>query len=80
MEQNDQRAIESEIGDLLFSVAQLARHYDLDPEQALRKCNRRFEGRFFKMKEIAESEGEELESLSSEELEGYWQKAKQQLS
>jgi tetrapyrrole methylase family protein/MazG family protein len=41
--------IEHEIGDVLFSVAQLARHYDLDPEQVLRTANTRFLGRFEKM-------------------------------
>jgi tetrapyrrole methylase family protein/MazG family protein len=68
--------VESEIGDLLFSVAQLARHLNCDPEQTLRRCNRRFEKRFFKMRELAEAEGVDFETLPAPQLESLWTRAK----
>jgi nucleoside triphosphate diphosphatase len=45
--------IASEIGDLLFTVAQLARHRGIDPEQALRETNARFERRYGVLQEMA---------------------------
>jgi len=66
-----------EIGDVLFSVAQLSRHLNIDPEQALREGNDRFEKRFFKMKEFAEHD---LQDLKPEQLEDLWKRAKKALS
>ncbi len=71
--------IEHELGDVLFSVAQLARHLDLEPEQVLRKANRRFEARFAKMKEFIFADGKNFEILELSEKETYWQKAKRAL-
>ncbi|MCM2280652.1 MAG: nucleoside triphosphate pyrophosphohydrolase [Bdellovibrionaceae bacterium] len=67
---------EAELGDLLFSVAQLARHLAIEPEQALRTTNRRFEQRFFTMRRLAETDGHNVDELSEEQLEAYWIKAK----
>lgn len=76
----DPAACRHEIGDLLFSVAQLARHLDIDPEQALREGNARFESRFFLMRAIAAEhearDGRSYESRSPEELEKFWREAK----
>jgi len=79
--------IEHELGDVLFSVAQLARHYKLDPEQVLRVANARFLGRFEKMiQEYRVSEGatssevddllKKFGSLSTEDKEKFWELAK----
>lgn len=68
--------IESELGDLLFSVAQLARHLSLDSEQALRRCNRRFEERFHRMQDKVKGDGHVWADLSAEERERYWKGAK----
>lgn len=69
-----------EIGDLLFSVAQLARHRGLDPEQCLRDTNARFERRFAILQNLATNraaaDGRNWESRSQEELENLWQLAK----
>ncbi len=68
--------IQSEIGDLLFTVAQLARHAHLDAEGCLRQANTKFEKRFFKMKTLAESRGLNLETCTPEKLESLWQEIK----
>ncbi len=70
---------ESELGDLLFSLAQLARHLEIEPEQALRTTNRRFEQRFFMMKALARADDRDFDLLSEADLEQLWQRAKKQL-
>ena len=72
-------SIEHEIGDVLFSIVQVARHSGLDAETCLRKTNQRFERRFEEMKKLADADAKDFESLSSEELEGYWVKVKSQV-
>lgn len=69
---------EHEIGDILFTVSQIARHQDLDAESALRKTNTRFENRFFKMKELAKKKGLKFEDLKPNQLEKLWQDVKKQ--
>ena len=72
-------AIEHELGDVLFSLAQLGRHLELEPEQVLRKANSRFESRFKLMVELSQQDGIDWGSLSMEQKEIYWQKAKLKL-
>jgi MazG family protein len=72
---NKERA-EEEIGDLLFSIAQLARHLKIDPEHCLTKANQKFIKRFNKMEDLAKQEGIELKNKSNSELEELWQKVK----
>ena len=72
----DIQAIEHELGDLLFSVAQLARHLKIEGEQALRTTNARFESRFVKMQALCRQDRKDFSRLTSDELEVYWQKAK----
>lgn len=73
---NDQNKIQHELGDILFSVAQLARHLDIEPESALRETNRRFIHRFEKMLEIGKVNSTEFKNLSSEKKENLWNSAK----
>ncbi len=68
--------VEEEMGDLLFSVAQLARHLNIDSEQVLRKTNRRFEARFRQTQELVNRDGLSWENLNSEQKELYWKRAK----
>ncbi len=68
--------VREEMGDFLFSTAQLARQLDTDPEVALLEANRKFKGRFAKMEVIAEAQGKKLKGMSARELEALWQKAK----
>jgi ATP diphosphatase len=65
-----------ELGDLLFAVANLARHLGIDPEDALAAANRKFERRFRSMeRDIAES-GQPIRDLDIDALESRWQKNK----
>jgi XTP/dITP diphosphohydrolase/ATP diphosphatase len=67
--------VEEEMGDLLFTAVNLARHLRVDPEFALRGANARFRKRFEAME--AEAGGRErLEAMSAEELEALWERAK----
>ena len=71
-----QPAIESELGDLLFTVVNLGRHLGVDAEMALRGCNLRFRQRFREMERAA---ARPLEELSAAELEDLWAAAKAKL-
>jgi ATP diphosphatase len=66
---------EAELGDLLFSVVNYARHLDIDPEAALRGAVDRFDKRFRKVEEIADKP---LKDMDIEALEALWQRAKRQ--
>jgi ATP diphosphatase len=76
----DRERMESEIGDLLFSVVHLARHLKLDPEQALRATNARFRRRFAGMESAASANGETLGALPPAELEELWLQAKRAIA
>ena len=73
--QNKDR-IEDELGDILFSLAQLGRHLDIDPENALRRANKKFLRRFNKMEELIAEAGENLEQMNQMEMDVYWGKVK----
>lgn len=70
--------LEDEIGDLLFVCANLARHAKVDPGNALRRANRKFERRFRAMEALAAADGIELASLPLEAQDRYWDRAKAQ--
>lgn len=70
----DQNQIEAEIGDLLFSVVNLARKLNVEPEHALRSANGKFTRRFTYVEDNAEPN---LEKLSLDEMETLWQAAKE---
>lgn len=72
-EDGDPAAIEEELGDLLFSLVNLARHLGIDPEHALSRANGKFERRFREMERTATGE---LSALDLDELESAWQAAK----
>jgi len=69
----NQNDIESEIGDLLFSVVNLARKLNVEPEHALRAANSKFTRRFAYVEDNAEPS---LDKLSLDEMETLWQDAK----
>ncbi|VFU08020.1 nucleoside triphosphate pyrophosphohydrolase [Methylocella tundrae] len=76
LEGGDQNALEDEIGDLLFAVANLARHAKIDPESAVRRANAKFERRFgFIERELA-SQGVALGNATLAEMDSLWNAAK----
>jgi ATP diphosphatase len=66
--------LEDEIGDLLFTVVNLARYVRVDPESALKRTNRKFRSRFIAMEEMAGTV--KLNDMSLDELEALWQRSK----
>lgn len=73
---NNKANISEEIGDILFTIVNLTRHFDLDPEDIMRKSNLKFENRFRAMENYAERNKISLENMNLEELESIWQKIK----
>jgi MazG family protein len=69
-------AVFEELGDLLFSVAQLARHLDMDPHDALRAANKKFMRRFHSMEDLMHAKGVQLEEMNQEQMDVYWNQAK----
>lgn len=70
---------EHEIGDLLFVLVNLARFSKVDPEQALRRSNSRFRGRFAYVEQGLAERGKKLAESNIEEMETLWREAKQRL-
>lgn len=71
-----QEQIEGELGDLLFTVVNMARWLKVDPEQALRKTNAKFRARFSHVERTLAAQGKSLEDSTLEEMEALWQQAK----
>lgn len=72
----DPAHLEAEIGDLLFSVVNLARWHKIDPESALRATNARFSRRFKRLETLAVAQGKILSQMTIEELDTLWDQAK----
>ena len=68
----DKAAIREELGDLLMSVANLARHLGVDPEAALRDANAKFTRRFHHVEARAREDGIAIETAGLERFDGYW--------
>lgn len=68
--------MESEMGDVFFSLVNASRLYGVIPENALEKCNKKFIRRFNYIEEKAHEAGRPLKELSLEEMEELWQQAK----
>ncbi len=67
------------MGDLLFSVAQLARHLGVEPEEALRAGNKKFLKRFHRVEALALEQGQVMGEMTPEQMEELWAKAKKEL-
>ena len=77
LEEEDKAHQQAELGDILFTLINLARWYELDPTDALQGTNRRFVQRLAKMETICDRP---LGECSVEELDQFWQQAKAQLA
>jgi len=76
---DDRAGMEEELGDLLFSVVNLARHLDIDPETALRRSNQKFERRFNAMEARLAPEGSSFDALDEQQRDALWQRVKREL-
>ena len=72
----DRDRLEDEIGDVLFVIANLARHAKIDPGHALRRANAKFERRFRRMEALAAEAGETLAGKTLAEQDALWDRAK----
>ena len=73
---NNKQRIEEELGDVMFSCVNLARHLKIDPEWALRKANSRFYDRFCWIEKKLAMSGKNVDTCSLSELDELWNKAK----
>lgn len=78
IERRDKERIESELGDVLFSIINAARLYDIDPEAALEKTNRKFIKRFNYLEKETLSKGFSLRDMSLEEKNVIWEESKKE--
>ena len=67
---------EEEMGDLLFSIANLARKLGIEPESALRKANEKFSGRFSALEGVFDAQGRSVHEATLEEMEAAWGQVK----
>ena len=74
----DPDSVAAELGDLLFSLVNLARWLEIDAESALREASRRFAQRFRQMEMRAADQGKHMEDLPLEELDALWEEAKKE--
>ena len=70
--------VAEEIGDLLFAMVNLARHVEVDPEQALRAACRKFERRFRFVEALLTATGRSPDAASLDEMEALWRQAKKE--
>ena len=73
---NDKRMIEEELGDLFFSIINLSRRLNLDPEQTIRKANKKFITRFNEMENFVEDNKLKWHNLTKYDFKNLWNKIK----
>ncbi len=76
MDKNNIKRMESEFGDVLFSLVNAARLYNIDPEMALERTNKKFIKRFNYLEEQTIKKGRSLQEMSLDEMNIFWEKAK----
>ena len=74
--EEDEKGIEEEIGDLLFSLVNLSRHWGLNAENLLRNANQKFIERFQGMEEDLKAAGVDLDEATPQEMDMAWEKIK----
>ena len=73
---NDNEKVSEEVGDLLFTAVNIARHVKVDPETTLRSVNARFENRFKWIESALAEQGRMIEETKLSELDELWSQAK----
>ena len=76
LDRGDKGAVEEEIGDLLFTVVNIARFKDIDPEEALRRMLHKFVYRFSRIEERAAEFGMKIEDMTLPEMDRVWDETK----
>ncbi|HHT9120438.1 MAG TPA: nucleoside triphosphate pyrophosphohydrolase [Candidatus Hypogeohydataceae bacterium YC41] len=76
LSQRDKKKVEEELGDLLFSTANLSRFLKVNPEEALEKAIKKFIERFKRVERELASQGKEIENVSLEEMDKIWNELK----
>lgn len=76
LKSGDRSRVESEFGDLLFSVINAARLYEIDPETALERTNRKFIRRFSYLEEQTIKKGQSLQEMTLDQMNIIWEEAK----
>ncbi len=69
--------LREEFGDLLFSIAQLGRHLNINSEEALQEANNKFIRRYNQMQELINKAGKDIDKMDQNEMDIYWQQVKQ---
>ncbi len=72
----DKKRMESEFGDVLFSLINYARFLDINPEDALERTNKKFKKRFEYLEKETIAQGKSLHDMSLDEMDVYWEAAK----
>ena len=75
-EKGDMEAATEELGDLLFSVVNLGKFLDIDPERALANANTKFVSRFKSMEKLADAKGLQLKNMTLTEMDALWNDVK----
>ena len=76
IESQNQDLLENEFGDLLFSIINVARHYNVDPETALEQTNQKFIKRFNYLENKTIKQGKNLKEMTLAEMDEIWNEAK----
>lgn len=79
LEDNNKQNLTDEIGDVLFAMANLARHLDIDPDTALRGTNNKFRKRFSYIEKNVKDSGKSLKDVDLEKMETLWNEAKNEV-
>ena len=77
LEAKDKEKLTDEMGDLFFALINACRLYGIDPEGALERTNKKFIRRFEHLESRAEEQGKSLHDMTLEEMDGYWNEAKE---
>lgn len=77
LEKDDKKRSTIELGDFIFSIINAARLYHLNPDNALEHANRKFISRFTYVEQKAKEEGRNIKDLTLDEMDKYWNEAKQ---
>jgi len=77
LEAKDKEHLTDEMGDLFFALINACRLYGIDPEGALERTNKKFIRRFEHLEHRAEEQGKSLHDMTLEEMDGYWNEAKE---